>query len=223
MPSMHSWLVGPPLTFPSPPPPSLPPLRSTWEGGHRVFGIVAGPGVPAGSVTPALASTLDIFPTMASLAGVPLPSDRSYDGVDLSPVLLHGAPSVRDTLFTIDTSGNTPGDLTAVRHGNLTVYFQTNGQSSCVENFSPSPVLKHDPPLVFNLTSDPGETTPVPADPALVALLKAKRAAIEADIASTFRTTIDWSGGGRAYFPCCNASNVDCRCGAGPAPPAVAA
>lgn len=91
-----------------------------------MFGIVRGPGVPAGTVTHALASTLDIYPTLASLSGSSLPSDRSYDGVDLSPVLLHGAPSVRDALFIPDVSGHTRGNLTAARYGNYSVYWQTN-------------------------------------------------------------------------------------------------
>ncbi len=61
---------------------------STWEGGMREPGIAWWPGtISAGSVSEALASTLDIFPTACSLAGVPLPTDRPLDGFDLSPVL----------------------------------------------------------------------------------------------------------------------------------------
>jgi hypothetical protein len=103
---------------------------TTWEGGHRVFGIVSGPGIAAGSVSHAIASTLDIWPTVAALTGVPLPTDRSYDGVDLSPVLFDGAPKVRDVLFIPDTSGATHGNLTAARIGNYSVYWQTNVRGS---------------------------------------------------------------------------------------------
>lgn len=91
-----------------------------------MFGVVSGPSVPAGTVTHALASTLDIWPTVAALVQAPLPSDRRYDGVDLSPVLFDGAEKVRDVLFMPDTSGATHGNLTAVRYGNYSVYYQTN-------------------------------------------------------------------------------------------------
>jgi arylsulfatase A len=43
-----------------------------------VVGIARWPGrIAAGRVTDAIASTLDILPTLAALAGVALPSDRS--------------------------------------------------------------------------------------------------------------------------------------------------
>ena len=38
-------------------------------------------------VTDVPVMTVDFLPTAASLAGIPLPNDRSYDGEDLSPVL----------------------------------------------------------------------------------------------------------------------------------------
>lgn len=37
-----------------------------------------------------LCSGMDIFPTVLSLAGVTLPSDRRYDGIDATNILLHG-------------------------------------------------------------------------------------------------------------------------------------
>lgn len=42
-------------------------------------------------VTHELASTLDILPTMAALAGAPLP-DVELDGYDLTPVLFGQGP-----------------------------------------------------------------------------------------------------------------------------------
>ena len=73
---------------------------------HRVVGIAHWPSrITAGRVTPALASTLDFMPTLASLAGVdpnapggPL-SDRVLDGLDLSPVLFHGNDSHHTALY----------------------------------------------------------------------------------------------------------------------------
>ena len=65
------------------------PLRSgkvsTWEGGVRVPAIVWAPGrVPAGSVCSKLATTMDLLPTFAQLAGAKAPSDRVIDGKDIS-------------------------------------------------------------------------------------------------------------------------------------------
>jgi arylsulfatase A len=53
----------------------------------RVPMIAWWPGtVPGGRTTTAVASALDLLPTAAALAGVPLP-DRTLDGHDLLPVL----------------------------------------------------------------------------------------------------------------------------------------
>ena len=43
--------------------------------------------VPAGQVCHELASTLDILPTLANLAGCALPQDRVLDGEDITPLL----------------------------------------------------------------------------------------------------------------------------------------
>jgi RNA polymerase sigma-70 factor, ECF subfamily len=43
--------------------------------------------IPAGTETDALASTIDLLPTIAALTGTPLPADRAIDGVDISALL----------------------------------------------------------------------------------------------------------------------------------------
>lgn len=70
------------------------PLRSgkvsTFEGGVRVPTILWGPGrVPEGTTCDSLASTLDVLPTFAALAGAEVPSDRVIDGEDIRH-LFHG-------------------------------------------------------------------------------------------------------------------------------------
>ncbi len=81
------------------------PLRGgkteTWEGGVRVCTIAWWPGhIPAGTQSDAITSMMDILPTFASLAGVPLPAQRKLDGVDVSPVLLGDpAKAPRDHYF----------------------------------------------------------------------------------------------------------------------------
>ncbi|MCK4751328.1 MAG: sulfatase, partial [Bacteroidales bacterium] len=68
------------------------PLRgskyNTFEGGHRVPSIARWKGrIPAGQVSDALCSTMDLFPTIAHLAGAGLPGDREIDGINIWPVL----------------------------------------------------------------------------------------------------------------------------------------
>ena len=64
---------------------------STWEGGVRVPGIFAWPGmIDAGRQSDGLFSFSDLLPTVLALAGgsSQLPSDRYIDGVDQSAFLL---------------------------------------------------------------------------------------------------------------------------------------
>src|SRR5262249_35219175 len=61
---------------------------TTWEGGVRVPCIARWPGkVPAGAVRREPAMTIDVLPTLAKLAGAPLPGHK-IDGKDISPLLL---------------------------------------------------------------------------------------------------------------------------------------
>ena len=65
---------------------------TTWEGGHRQPALAVWPSrVAAGARSGALASALDVLPTVAALAGAPLPEGRALDGVDLGVVLFDGA------------------------------------------------------------------------------------------------------------------------------------
>jgi hypothetical protein len=67
---------------------------TAWEGGHREVGVVSWPGkVRAGAVSHVLASALDYVPTVLALAGVPLPKDRTFDGLDLAPIIFAEDPS----------------------------------------------------------------------------------------------------------------------------------
>ncbi|MHC4172372.1 MAG: sulfatase-like hydrolase/transferase [Planctomycetota bacterium] len=68
------------------------PLRghkgSTWEGGMREPCVIRWPGkIPAGKVCDELASTMDLLPTFARLAGTKPPSDRIIDGKDIWPLM----------------------------------------------------------------------------------------------------------------------------------------
>ena len=64
---------------------------STWEGGVRVPGLLAWPGmIEAGRSSDGLFSFTDVFPTVLTLAGAEaaVPTDRFIDGVDQTSFLL---------------------------------------------------------------------------------------------------------------------------------------
>jgi len=84
---------------------SAKPLRegkgTTFDGGQREPTIMRWPGkIPAGSVCKEAASTMDILPTMAKLAGAKLPT-RRIDGKDIWPLMsrCRGAGSPHEALF----------------------------------------------------------------------------------------------------------------------------
>lgn len=69
------------------------------EGGIRVPAMVVWPGkVKPGSVSDAIVSTIDIFPTMLDMAGMNEPKHKPFDGISLKPVLAGGELG-RDTAF----------------------------------------------------------------------------------------------------------------------------
>ncbi len=68
------------------------PLRgtkgTTWEGGMRVPGFFHWKGkICEGIVSKNIAAQIDLYPTIALLAGLEVPGDRIIDGIDLSPIL----------------------------------------------------------------------------------------------------------------------------------------
>ncbi|MFP4055388.1 MAG: sulfatase [Candidatus Brocadiia bacterium] len=78
---------------------SAKPLRagkfSTYEGGMREPCVMRWPGrIPAGQTCREVATTLDLLPTLAKLAGARVPDDRTIDGKDIWP-LMAGAPGAK--------------------------------------------------------------------------------------------------------------------------------
>ena len=144
------------------------PLRegkgTTWDGGMREPCIAWWPKrISARTVHAGLTSTMDIFTTCLKLAGVALPTDRRIDGVDMTALLTHGAPSLRDTVYFYRGQ-----ELFAIRKGVFKAHFTTQNS---VEQ--PSGPQRHDPPLLFNLEVDPGERQEIGADyPKVLAELK---------------------------------------------------
>jgi len=69
--------------------------RYVYEGGHRVPGIIRWKGVvKPGSVSNELINGTDWMPTICKAAGISVPTDRTIDGVDITPSL-NGNPVER--------------------------------------------------------------------------------------------------------------------------------
>jgi arylsulfatase A-like enzyme len=119
---------------------------SCWEGGMREPTIFWGPGWIKPGVVHDMGSTLDLFPTLLSLAGVPVPGDRIYDGVDLTPALSGIGPSPRKSMFYYHGD-----ELYAARVGAYKVHLKTHTA------YRGQPHVTHTPPLLFNIDVDPSE------------------------------------------------------------------
>jgi len=98
---------------------SADPLRGskmmTWEGGLREPCIMRWPGrIPAGRVCDKIATTMDLLPSFAKLAGAKLREDHVIDGRDIWPLMsgLAGAESPHEAFYYYDFT-----HLQAVRSG----------------------------------------------------------------------------------------------------------
>ncbi|MFN5963233.1 MAG: sulfatase [Verrucomicrobiota bacterium] len=119
---------------------------STWEGGMRVPGIAWWPSrIPAGSIQREPASTMDLLPTCAKLAGTPLP-DVPLDGRDLAPLLFGNGTRPAEVFLYYRGP-----DLYAARLGPWKAHFITRS------SYGPDAPVPHNPPLLFHLGEDPGE------------------------------------------------------------------
>ena len=137
---------------------SAAPLRgkkySNWEGGVRVPAIMRWPGkIPESAVSDELVTIMDIYPTLAALAGTRLPVDVKFDGADISPILFGhpGAKSPYASYFYYSLT-----QLQAVRAGRwkLVLPRQANTPyTSWLGRYTDAV----EQPLLFDLQQDVGE------------------------------------------------------------------
>lgn len=156
------------------------PLRdgkgTTYEGGQRVPCVVWGPGrIPAGTSSDAFATTMDIFPTIASLTSAPV-SDRKIDGLDITPVLHGDGPSPRKEMVYYTARG----ELKGLRQGDWKLLLPAKGKkgktSGTVE--------------LFNLAEDIGESNNLAEKhPGKVESLKARMKELDDEISENARPT----------------------------------
>lgn len=127
------------------------PLRGSkgtvYEGGVRVPGIFWWPGRIAPAVVSDIGTTMDVYATALTLAGVDLPAPT--DGLDLSDVLLHGGSSPRRELAYYQT-----GILKAYRRDGYKLHFFESESSR-------EPLAT---PELYDLSQDVGERHDVAAE-----------------------------------------------------------
>lgn len=143
--------------------------NSLNEGGFRMPAIFRWPGtLPSGKTCRTPASTLDVLPTCAALAGVNLP-DARIDGKDLLPLLresVHAPPARDPFLYFIGAS------LEGIRSGKWKLWLRTG--------------------RLYDLDSDAAETTNLAAaHPETAANLAKLAAEMGAEVASNARKRSD--------------------------------
>ena len=147
------------------------PLRgekgTSWEGGYRVPGLFRWPGKIKPAVIDDLAANLDLYATFATLAGGEQPQGlRGYLSKDFSGTLLRGEPGPRQRWLY------SHGSTSAFRSGKYKIHLASKDRSSHPDTRRQEAPVRHNPPLLFDLSKDPGEQMNLSADhPEIVARL----------------------------------------------------
>lgn len=154
---------------------------SSFEGGVREPCLMRWPGqIPAGSTCNEIAGNIDMLPTIAKLIGVEPAKDRMLDGLDITALLFDPASGpVRDThlYFTARQS------LAAIRQGNWKLFLESptsNGSKKKAPKKNKKQTGSNEEsssetsgPLLYDLATDPGETSNVASEnPEVVAQLR---------------------------------------------------
>jgi arylsulfatase A-like enzyme len=122
--------------------------NSVMEGGIRTPCVMRWVGrIPRGQISNEVFHEMDIFPTVAAAAGVPMPGDRAIDGVNQLPFLEKKAKSAREAVLYF-----TGTQVRAVKWNDWKFHYA----------YQPEPRVT-EPPLMrlFNLKSDPKEDSDI--------------------------------------------------------------
>ena len=118
---------------------------SVYEGGYRVPAIAWMPGtIKKGAVSSALASTLDLYPTLIAMTGNEISSQRELDGLNIKNTFFNSEPLRHEIhYYRQDT-------LIGIRHKQWKMYIK-----------DPNPwddgFTQKDMPLLYNIEHDPSE------------------------------------------------------------------
>jgi len=159
--------------------------NTTYEGGVREPFIARWTGrIPAGRVSNALASMMDVFPTVTKLCGG-TPPPKPLDGIDIWPLLHGDRQSIdRQPLLYFDN-----WDLQCARWMDWKLHIARHNTAA----YTPAPpggrrsYLLPKPEL-YNLASDPDESYDVaPENPEIVSQIQTKIGAMIKDFPEAVR------------------------------------
>jgi arylsulfatase A-like enzyme len=142
--------------------------QHTW----RVPLVVSGPGVQAGERVLGNVYLMDLLATFCDLANVEPP--ETNEGLSFREVLNGTKETVRDVMVGVYSGGDKPG-MRCVKQGDWKL----------IEYESADKQIKHT--QLFNLSDNPNELLAEHADPAIVAMLGAKPASNQVNLATDTR------------------------------------
>ncbi|MFI4860049.1 MAG: sulfatase [Phycisphaerales bacterium JB063] len=161
--------------------------RTVFDGGVRTPAIVYWPGQVPGMPCDAPVAVMDFYATFAAWAGAALPTDRTIDAVDLSPLLLRDTSAEDyDAQRPIALYDYRSRSLHAIRMGKWKLVFPHNYETvnnAGNDGAGGSYTFVATPLALFDMEADPGETTNLAgAFPAVVQALNAAADVIRADL-----------------------------------------
>lgn len=147
---------------------------TTMEGGFRIPAIMRWKGQIPSGINNTLLSSMDLLPTIATLAGAEIPEDRIIDGKDIMPLLKTGqGDSPHEYLYYYNGT-----NLQAIRKGKWKIHLPRTSEDqpfwsknakvkpfggANLKNISCKGLEVLDRPLLFNLDNDMGELTDISA------------------------------------------------------------
>lgn len=158
------------------------PLRegkgTSWDGGQREPTVMRWPGkIPAGTECSELAGTIDLLPTIAAIADVPLPKNK-IDGKNILPLMTEASAKTPHEYYCFYWGGH----LQAIRSGDWKMHFPhgyrslkvVDGKKVAGSGGTPNGYTQRKTDFaLYNLADDIGEKNNVFDDhPKVVAMLK---------------------------------------------------
>jgi arylsulfatase A-like enzyme len=139
---------------------------SLYEGGTRVASLINWPGKIKPAVVEQTMHVVDMFPTLAKLAGTAPEKGKKLDGIDMWPTIADGTPSPRqEVIYNVEMFRG------AVRDGDWKLFWRTTLPSS-IE--------------LYNLAIDPSEKSNVAGqNPEIVGRLQKRIQGLSGEMAKS--------------------------------------